>query len=91
MKPNRLEAVREHLRRYGDVLSGSDAWDAGLFGGAPTFDTFRSRVGDLILMPHTGSQLCWTFSGKQPSKPHRGSHGGLSHVQMRVPLLTVRV
>ena len=91
VKPSQLEAVREHLRRYGDVLDGSDAWEAGLFGGAPASDTFRSRVGDLIVLPHAGSQLCWTFSGKQPSKPHRGSHGGLSHAQMRVPLLTVRV
>ena len=86
-----LQAVRDHLSRYGDVLTGSEAWDAGLFGGAPASDTFRSRVGDLIVLPHTGSQLCWTFSGKQPSRAHRGSHGGLSHSQMRVPLLTVRV
>ena len=91
VKPHQLGAVRDHLSRYGDVLSGSDAWEAGLFGGAPAIDTFRSRVGDLIVMPHTGSQLCWTFSGKQPPRPHKGSHGGLSHDQMRVPLLSVRV
>ena len=86
-----LEAVREHLGQYGDVLSSSDAWEAGLFGGAPAFETFRSRVGDLIVLPQNGMQLCWTFSGKQSPKPHRGSHGGLSHAEMRVPLLTVRV
>ncbi len=91
VQTNQLQTVRDHLRRYGDVLDGSAAWEAGLFGGAPAFETFRSRVGDLIVLPHTGSQLCWTFSGKQPSKPHRGSHGGLSHAQMRVPLLSKRV
>ena len=91
VKPNQQGAVRDHLRRYGNVLNANDAWEASLFGGAPAAANFRSRVGDLIVMPHTGSQLCWTFSGKQPSKPHRGSHGGLSHAQMRVPLLSVRV
>ncbi len=91
VQPNQLGAVRDHLGRYGDVLDANDAWEAGLFGGAPAAANFRSRVGDLIVLPHMGSQLCWTFSGKQPSKPHRGSHGGLSHMQMRVPLLSVRV
>ena len=91
VKPNQQEAVRDHLNRYGDVLDANDAWEAGLFGGAPAFETFRSRVGDLIVMPHTSSQLCWTFSGKQSPRPHKGSHGGLSHDQMRVPLLSVRV
>jgi hypothetical protein len=91
LPPNQLQAVREHLRRYGDVLEASVAWEAGLFGGVPASDGFRSRVGDLIVMPHAGSQLCWTFSGKQPPRPHRGSHGGLSHDQMRVPLLHLRV
>jgi hypothetical protein len=91
VKPNQLEAVREHLRRYGDVLDASAAWKAGLFGGAPAAETFRSRVGDLIVVTRDGVQLCWTFSGKQSPRPHRGSHGGLSHAQMRVPLLSVRV
>jgi predicted AlkP superfamily pyrophosphatase or phosphodiesterase len=89
--PHQLEAVRVYLERYGDVIPSADAWEAGLFGGAPAFETFRGRVGDLIVLPRDGSQLCWTFTGKQPSRPHLGSHGGLSHAEMRVPLLSLRV
>lgn len=91
VQAGQLEAVRDHLLRYGDVLNANEAWDAGLFGGVPAFETFRSRVGDLIVITRDGVQLCWTFSGKQPPRPHRGSHGGLSHSQMRVPLLSKRV
>ncbi|NJK45151.1 MAG: alkaline phosphatase family protein [Pleurocapsa sp. SU_196_0] len=89
--PDAVDAVEEHVRRYGDVMRSSEAWEAGLFGGAPGQVLFRERVGDLIVMPRDGRQLCWTFTGKQPSRPHLGSHGALSHEEMRVPLLAARL
>jgi hypothetical protein len=91
LKPGQLEAVEAHVRQYGDVIRTAEAWDAGLFGGAPALETFRARVGDLIVLPCGGTQLGWSFSAKHLSTPHLGSHGGLSHDQMRVPLLTLRV
>jgi predicted AlkP superfamily pyrophosphatase or phosphodiesterase len=89
--PDELQAVEAHVRRYGDVMRSAEAWEAGLFGGAPAQASFRERVGDLIVMPRDGMQLCWTFTGKQPSRPHLGSHGALSHEEMRVPLLAARM
>jgi hypothetical protein len=89
--PEQLEEVEAHVRQYGDVLRSADAWDAGLFGGLPAQETFRSRVGDLMVMPQGGMQLCWTFTGKQPPRPQLGSHGALSHEEMRVPLLALRL
>jgi hypothetical protein len=91
VKPGTLEEVRAHLTRYGDVLETRDAWETGLFGGPPAQETFRRRVGDLLVLPRGRAQLGWSFSAKHPGTPHLGSHGGLSHDQMRVPLLALRV
>jgi predicted AlkP superfamily pyrophosphatase or phosphodiesterase len=89
--PGELEAVEAHLGQLGDVLRSAEAWEAGLFGGAPARETFRARTGDLIAMPRDGVQFCWTFTGKHPSRPQLGSHGALSHEEMRVPLLALRL
>ncbi len=90
VKPGLLEEVRDMLEVTSHTMLTSEAWEAGLFGGAPAEDTFRQRVGDLIAMPRDGIQLGFTYPGKYPSRPHRGSHGALSVEEMRVPLIFTR-
>jgi predicted AlkP superfamily pyrophosphatase or phosphodiesterase len=90
VKPGQLEAVAALLEDTCDLLPSSQAWEMGLFGGMPMLETFKTRVGDLIAMPRDGGQLIYTYPGKQPARPHRGSHGALSHWEMRVPLVTAK-
>ncbi len=90
VKEGQLEAVAKLLEDTCDLLPSSQAWKMGLFGGAPAFETFKARVGDLIALPRDGAQLIYTYPGKHPARPHLGSHGGLSHWEMRVPLVTIR-
>ncbi len=90
VKPGMLEEVRDMLEVTSHTLLTSEAWEAGLFGGLPSEETFYRRVGDLIAMPRDGAQLCYTYPGKHPSRPHKGSHGALSRQEMQVPLVMTR-
>ncbi|MEY4530222.1 MAG: hypothetical protein RLZZ156_943 [Deinococcota bacterium] len=90
VKPGMLEEVRDMLEVTSHTVLATEAWEAGLFGGLPAQDTFYQRVGDLIAMPRDGAQLCYTFPGRHPSRPHKGSHGALSKEEMLVPLIFTR-
>jgi predicted AlkP superfamily pyrophosphatase or phosphodiesterase len=91
VKPGTILEVKERLGSYCDLIDSSAAWETGLYGGLPARETFRNRVGDLIALPRDGVQMLYTYPGHQVSRPHLGSHGGLSAAEMRVPLLSVRL
>jgi hypothetical protein len=90
VKPEHLDAARDLLEEHSDTILAADAWQMGLFGGLPAQESFYTRVGNLIALPRDETQLCYTYAGKQPSRPHRGSHGGLSNEEMVVPLVLSR-
>ncbi|MFN3266371.1 MAG: alkaline phosphatase family protein [Deinococcales bacterium] len=90
VKPKYLDAARERLAQHSDTILAKDAWEIGLFGGSPALNSFYARVGNLIALAHTETQLCYTYPNKHPSRPHRGSHGGLSQEEMLVPLVVSR-
>jgi len=48
---------------------------------------FRSRLGDLILLPAEGCQLMYDYG--QGTHPNRGGHAGASPEEMLVPLIPV--
>jgi hypothetical protein len=91
VKPDHLDAARDLLEPHSDTILSADAWDMGLFGGLPAQETFYARVGNLIALPRDQTQLCYTYPGKTPSRPHRGSHGGLTRQEMIVPLVVSRM
>jgi hypothetical protein len=91
VKPEKLTAARDLLEVHSDTLLSADAWRMGLFGGLPARETFYNRVGNLIALPRAETQLCYTYPGKNPSRPHRGSHGGLTPEEMLVPLVVSRM
>jgi hypothetical protein len=89
VKDGQLEAARTHLARYGEVVESSRAWAEGWFGGPPAQESFRKRVGDLIVLPPDGVQLIWSFGARL--RPHLGSHGGLKSAEMMVPVIALRL
>ncbi len=91
VKPGMLEEARDMLEVTSHTMLASEAWEAGLFGGLPNQETFYQRVGDLIALPRDSKQLCYTYPGKNQSRPHKGSHGGLSKEEMIVPLIFTRL
>jgi Type I phosphodiesterase / nucleotide pyrophosphatase len=91
VKPGAMPELKKRLASSCDLIDSSAAWESGLFGGLPTQETFRKRVGDLIALPRDGTQMIYTYPGNQVSRPHLGSHGGLSAAEMLVPLLSIRL
>jgi predicted AlkP superfamily pyrophosphatase or phosphodiesterase len=91
VKPEQLAAAQELLEDHSDTLNSAEAWQMGLFGGLPARETFYNRVGNLIALPRAETQLCYTYPGKTPSRPHRGSHGGLTPEEMLVPLVVSKM
>lgn len=67
------------------VVPTDDAVAQGWFGG--DCGRYRSRLGDLILLPADGCQLMYDYG--QGIKPNQGGHAGLSPEEMLVPLIAV--
>lgn len=65
------------------VMPTDEAVARGWFGG--DCGPYRSRLGDLILLPQGGRQLLYDYG--QGIKPNRGGHAGLSAEEMLVPLV----
>ncbi len=89
---DRPEAVRRHIdqRWPGQVtlLDRDELIDAGLFGrGDPT--TARRRIGEVVaLLDRDLSASIVKVEGQ--TIRHRGSHGGMSADEMRIPILAWR-
>ena len=89
---DRPEDVREHIDQKWPglvtLLDRDELIDAGLFGrGDPTMA--RRRIGEVVaLLDHDLSASIVKVEG-QPIR-HRGSHGGMTAHEMRIPVLAWR-
>jgi hypothetical protein len=86
------DRVKQHLeRRYPETfffLDRDEAIAAGLFGrGDP--DIARQRIGDVLAMPG-GDRAASIVKVDGQTFRHRGSHGGMSPEEMRIPVLAWR-
>ena len=91
LRPDRIEPVREHLLDELDarVFRREDVLDRGLFGDVEASETFRRRLGDLVLT-HRG--LGTWFDDAEPDELELvGMHGGLHPHEMLVPFAAVRL
>ena len=91
LPPDRIEPVREHLldELYARVFRREDVLDRGLLGDVETSETFRRRLGDLVLT-HRG--LGTWFDDAEPDELELvGMHGGLHPHEMLVPFAAVRL
>lgn len=92
----REECLDEAHSLLADALAGRAAvlrtdalQDAGFFGPS-TSPAFRARVGNLIVLPYAGESVFW-FERERFVQKYYGHHGGLSRVEMEIPLLLARV
>ena len=87
----KMEAAREYIEtRLGDrfvVLDSSAALHAGLFGSGTMAPETPYRIGDLIVLPRADD----TLVEHEQSRLLLGRHGGLSDLEMLVPLIARRL
>jgi predicted AlkP superfamily pyrophosphatase or phosphodiesterase len=69
-----------------DVARVADLIAQGFFGPLPVSDSFRARVGDLVILPHR-SESVWWYEKDRFEQRFYGHHGGLSADEMEIPLL----
>jgi type I phosphodiesterase/nucleotide pyrophosphatase len=89
---DQAERVKQHLeRRYPETfffLDREEAIAAGLFGrGDP--NTARQRIGEVLAMLG-GDRAASIVRVDGQTFRHRGSHGGMSPEEMRIPVLAWR-
>lgn len=75
---SRLEG-RAEVRKVADMMA------EGYFGPVVS-TTFRSRVGNLVILPYRGESVWWYEKDKFEQR-FLGHHGGLTIQEMEIPLL----
>ena len=70
-----------------EILTTDEAVDMNLFGGKLS-DDFRKRLGELITISRDDYSFCFKYTGQEHSL--KGRHGGLSALEMNVPLVFMR-
>jgi hypothetical protein len=74
------------LEGQANVQKVADLIEQGYFG--PTVSAkFRSRAGDLVILPFRGESVWWYEKDKFEQK-YYGHHGGLTKQEMEIPLIT---
>lgn len=83
-----VDAVRdglaERLDGIAEVVTSESLIAAGAF--AEPSGRLRSRLGNVVVLPHYGEAVFWHEPGRFVQKL-RGQHGGLSPQEMEIPLV----
>jgi len=78
--------LRQLLAGRADILTSEEAVRDGLFGsGEVDHPEFRSRIGDILILPRGNRTIWFRHPGTQPYHLP-GTHGGLTRDEMMVPL-----
>jgi hypothetical protein len=87
--PGSHEHVRSTLQTLlearAEVHSVAELMREGVFGPIIS-DTFRDRVGDVVVLPFPGEAVYWSDPPRF-TQPYRGQHGGLTPAEMEIPLI----
>jgi len=73
------------LEGYAEVYSVAGLIREGVFGSSVS-ETFRERVGDLVVLPYSGEAVYWSDPPRF-TQPYHGQHGGLTPAEMEIPLV----
>ena len=94
IKEDKVEEVaiflEEKLRDDALVLRSEEAIKKGLFGKGKVRRGFKSRIGDLVIIP-VRDRLVWYRRRKGDDLRDPGYHGGLSREEIIIPLLVMEV
>lgn len=90
-RQGQVEAARDYLaQNFGDKLAVFDsgsALNSGLFGSGVVATETKYRIGDLLVIPRS-DYILWD----KPDEPKLvGRHGGMTDLEMLVPLLAARL
>lgn len=80
----RLVGERGEVRRVDRMIEG------GYFGPDTVSDVFRSRVGNLVVLPYANESVYWLGDGRFKQK-YFGHHGGLTPQEMEIPFLLLQI
>ena len=88
-KPGKVQAVYDYFEKtWGDefvLYPSEDLYQAGIFGDSKTYPDFEDRIGEITALATTDKYI-WRGLG---ANPLIGKHGGLTHIEMIVPLLMI--
>ncbi len=89
IQPGRVEEAQSFLKARlqgkAEVQKVADLIEAGFFGSTVSA-RFRSRAGDLVILPFRGESVWWYEKDKFEQK-YYGHHGGLTKQEMEIPLV----
>lgn len=74
------------VRERAEVRRVDAMIEEGYFGPHAVSAQFRSRVGNLVVLPFAGESVYWLGDGRFKQK-YYGHHGGLTPQEMEIPLL----
>jgi len=85
-----IDYINTKLGHAMTAVASQDALAAGLFGPEPFATNVADRFGDVVAIMRGGYTL---FSEAERPKAHRmiGRHGGMTHAEMQVPWLGMRL
>ncbi|MBX3679129.1 MAG: alkaline phosphatase family protein [Rhodocyclaceae bacterium] len=83
------DALKDAFDTRVDALPAEQLTGMGLLGPGPAHRDLATRVGDMLLLPRAAGTLV-NEVGIDGVSPMRAVHGGLSPVEMEVPLIALR-
>lgn len=93
IKPEKLDKVFEFLTKTfqnkATVMKTEAALECGLFGQRNLHKKFKSRVGNILILPH-GNSTIWYEHFKDGKFDLLGMHGGLTADEMLVPFAVAK-
>lgn len=79
-----IAVLQNTLKDIAHVVRSRDMAAKGLFGKGIEHPEFRSRIGNVMILPYDGKGVWYEhFPGKK--SVHRGVHGGLTQDEMLIP------
>jgi predicted AlkP superfamily pyrophosphatase or phosphodiesterase len=93
IKKEKLDEVfnflTDNLGDKAEVMKTEDALKQNLFGHGALHKQFRSRIGDILILPRS-NQTIWYEHIKGKKYTMKGMHGGLSPDEMLVPFAVAK-
>jgi len=82
--------LKELLKGEAEVYETDFLIKEGFFGKKEPSDAFKSRVGNLVILPYRGEAVWW-YEKDVFEQKHIGHHGGLTPEEMEIPLLALSI